>query len=57
MSNDVSGVSRNSWIAIPQAMQQHGQAKRATPSKETAAGERVVAVATTPVERSEPKLP
>jgi hypothetical protein len=55
MSNEMGGVSRNSWIAIPQAMQQHGQAKRATPPKETAAGERVVAVAT-PVERSEPKL-
>lgn len=57
MSDDISGVSRASWIAIPQAMQQHGQAKRATPSKETAVGERVVAVATTSVERSEPKLP
>jgi hypothetical protein len=56
MSNDMGGVSRNSWTAIPQAMQQHGQAKRATPPKETAAaGERVVAVAT-PIERSEPKL-
>lgn len=57
MSDDMSGVSRASWIAIPQAMQQHGQAKRATPSKETAVGERVVAVATTSVERSEAKLP
>lgn len=57
MSDDMSGVSRASWIAIPQAMQQHGQAKRATPSKETAGSERVVAVATTSVERSEPKLP
>jgi hypothetical protein len=38
-------------------MQQHGQAKRATPSKETAVGERVVDVTTTSVEQQfEPKL-
>jgi hypothetical protein len=59
MSDDVSGVSRSSWIAIPQAMQQHGQAKRAIesrvlPSKETAPGDKV---ATATTERSEPKLP
>jgi hypothetical protein len=46
MSDDLSGVSRSSWIAIPQAMQQHGQAKRATesralPSKETAPSDNV----------------
>lgn len=57
MSNDMSGVSRASWIAIPQAMQQHGQARRATPSKETAVGERVGAVSPTSVERTEAKLP
>jgi hypothetical protein len=57
MSDNMSGVSRASWIAIPQAMQQHGQAKRPTPSKETAVGEKAVTVATMSVERSEPKLP
>jgi hypothetical protein len=57
MSNDMSGVSRASWIAIPQAMQQHGQAKRATPSNETGGSQNVVVnIATPPVGQAEPKL-
>jgi hypothetical protein len=55
MSDNVSGVSRASWIAIPQAMQQHGQAKRATPSKETAPSDKVAASATVPAEQPEPE--
>jgi hypothetical protein len=57
MSNDMSGVSRASWIAIPQAMQQHGQAKRATASQETGGRKNAVAAVATPSEQAEPKLP
>lgn len=60
MSDDMSGVSRSglnssSWIAIPQAMQQHGQSKRAMPSKETAPIDRANTVATTSAEQTENK--